>query len=89
MKLTYTLRLVNASMLLTVSQLAKRIGVNPSAVRYYVTKGLITPTVITSSKYRKFDESELAKAQMVKKLRDQRYTLDEIGKIMNSWEEEL
>lgn len=47
--------------LLTIGQLAKRIGVRPSTLRFYEAEGLLSPAVRSEAGYRLYDaEAEQA-----------------------------
>jgi excisionase family DNA binding protein len=46
--------------LLTTSEVAERFKVDNSAVRRWVAKGLLTPTITTPGGHFRFDEASLA-----------------------------
>lgn len=46
--------------LLTTTEVAKRLGVDPSVVRRWVSSGKITPAVTTPGGHYRFEEKSLA-----------------------------
>jgi DNA-binding transcriptional MerR regulator len=70
----------DGEILVKVGQLAKRAGIFPSKVRYYVNEGLLNPLDRTRGGYYLFDESgALERLRLIEKLRtEERLSLDEI-----------
>lgn len=72
--------------LLKVGELAKRVGVFPSTVRFYTSHGLISPVDHTPGGYALYDEAEsLRRFRRIEELRERRYTIEEIkGQLTDS-----
>jgi len=70
----------DGEILVKVGQLAKRAGIFPSKVRYYVNEGLLNPLDRTRGGYYLFDESRaLERLRLIEKLRiEERLSLNEI-----------
>lgn len=66
-----------------VGELAQKVGVLPSTVRYYTLQGLLSPVDYTRGGYALYDEVEsLTRFRKIGELRDLRYTIEEIkGKL--------
>jgi DNA-binding transcriptional MerR regulator len=52
-----------------VSELAERVGIAPSAVRWYESVGIIPPAIRLPNGYREFAEEDLARLRLVVSLR--------------------
>jgi DNA-binding transcriptional MerR regulator len=52
-------------MALTVSQLARRVGLSPDAVRYYERVGLLPPPARTAAGYRAYQEAAVDRLRLV------------------------
>jgi DNA-binding transcriptional MerR regulator len=66
--------------LLKVSELAARVGVLPSTIRYYRDLGLVAPVGKTRGGFHLYDEQSVTRAHAIRRLqREQRMTLDEIA----------
>lgn len=70
----------DGKILVKVGQLAKRAGILPSKVRYYVKEGLLNPLDRTRGGYYLFDEPRaLERLRLIEKLQtEQRLSLEEI-----------
>ena len=53
--------------LLTIGQLARRIGINPKTVRYYEDIGLLPPAPRTESGYRLYGDDALQRLQLIRR----------------------
>jgi len=69
--------------LLRIGQLAKEAEETVSTIRFWVTEGLLEVTEITPSRYQLFSRESLERIEEIKKLKDQRYTIREIKKLLN------
>jgi DNA-binding transcriptional MerR regulator len=66
----------------TIGEAAKAIGVNPSAIRYWESRGVLAPERVTNNR-RTFDLRLLQQLQLIKILRDINYTFDSIQAVVN------
>lgn len=71
--------------LLTISQLARRVGVATSALRYYEEIGLIPPPARVSGQ-RRYPESTIELVGAILLLSDAGYTLAEQRELTAAWE---
>jgi MerR family redox-sensitive transcriptional activator SoxR len=65
---------------LTISDVAQRFGLRPSAIRYYEQIGLLPPTWRKSGQ-RRYDNSVLHRLAVIQRARQMGFTLDEIRKL--------
>lgn len=66
-----------------IGELAKNCGVSPRTIDYYTTMGLIAPSVRTEGNFRLYDESMVERLEWIKKMREQKFSLDEIKERIN------
>lgn len=65
--------------LLKVAEVASRVGVLPSTIRYYAKLGLLPPTSMSQGGFQLFDESAVIRANEIRRLqKSERLTLEEI-----------
>ena len=78
--------MVHLEVLIKTGQLANRVGVLPSKIRFYVKEGLLNPKDYTPGGYYLFDESAAVRQlELISKLkREQRLTISEIKKELAS-----
>jgi DNA-binding transcriptional MerR regulator len=69
-------------MALNVSEIAKRSGVSPDAVRYYEKEGLLPPVPRSPSGYRMFDGSTSERIRFIKGAQQLGLTLVEIRELL-------
>jgi len=62
---------------LTISQVARQVGLKPSAIRYYEQKGILPPADRISGQ-RRYDRSVLYRLAVVQRARQAGFALDEI-----------
>ena len=62
---------------LTISQVARQVGLNPSAIRYYEHLGIL-PRAFRVSGQRRYDRSVLYRLAVVQRAREAGFALDEI-----------
>lgn len=72
----------------TVSQTAALTGVSVRTLHYYDEIGLLSPTDVSDSGYRYYDESALARLQQIMFYRELDFPLKEIISIMNQTSEQ-
>lgn len=69
--------------LVKVGDLAKRMNLLPSTIRYYVRMGLLEPDGRTQGGYALFDpDRAISRLQRIRKLKSQGFKLDEIASIL-------
>lgn len=64
--------------LMTIGQLARRVGVRPSAVRYYEAHGVLRPPARSANEYRLYGSDAVALLCFVQRAKHLGFTLDEI-----------
>lgn len=69
-----------------VSELADRVGVAPSTVRYYERIGLLPPPRRTASGYRSYDEDAATRLLFVTRAKRMGLTLEQIADVLRVWE---
>ncbi|WP_238134241.1 Hg(II)-responsive transcriptional regulator [Calderihabitans maritimus] len=67
---------------LTISQVAKQVGVNVETVRYYERLGLISKPPRTESGYRLFPHEVIGRIKFIKRAQELGFTLSEINKLL-------
>ncbi len=65
---------------LTISEVARQVGVQPSAIRYYEKIGLLPPARRVSGQ-RRYDSTMLYRLAVVQRARQLGFTLDEIRQL--------
>jgi MerR family redox-sensitive transcriptional activator SoxR len=66
--------------LLTISEVARRVGLRPSAIRYYEQIGVLLPAHRVSGQ-RRYDEAALYRLAALQRARQIGFTLDEIRQL--------
>jgi MerR family redox-sensitive transcriptional activator SoxR len=66
--------------LLTISEVARRVGLRPSAIRYYEQIGVLHPAHRVSGQ-RRYDEAALYRLAALQRARQIGFTLDEIRQL--------
>jgi DNA-binding transcriptional MerR regulator len=69
-------------MTLTVSDIAKRSGVSPDAVRFYEKEGLLPPAPRSAAGYRQYDETTARRIRFIKGAQEMGLKLAEIGELL-------
>ena len=64
-----------------ISELARRSGIAPTAVRFYESAGILPPAPRTESGYREYDEADLCRLRLVVALRGLGLELEESGRL--------
>ena len=70
-------------MALKVSDIAKRSGVSPDAVRFYEKEGLVPPPPRTTSGYRAYDDSTVERIRFIKGAQSMGLRLAEIRELLD------
>ena len=68
-----------------ISELAERLGVAPSTVRYYERIGLVPSPARTQSGYRSYDDEAEARLLFVTRAKRIGLTLDQIAEVLPIW----
>lgn len=71
---------------LTVSQVARQVGLRPSAIRYYERIGVLTPAQRVSGQ-RRYDVSALHRLAVIQRARQTGFTLPEIRELFFGFRE--
>jgi len=74
--------------MMTVTELAKRSGATPHAVRYYTRMGLLRPVRNPDNGYRLYQPGEVAWLRFIRQAKRLGYTLREIREIMHESDQE-
>ena len=65
-----------------VTEFAKRVGVGPDVVRYYVREGLLAPSRNPANRYKMFGSQHLARMRFIRHVQVLGFTLSEIRDLM-------
>jgi DNA-binding transcriptional MerR regulator len=68
-----------------ISELAERVGVATSTVRYYERIGLLSGPSRTASGYRDYDEDDAARLLFVTRARRLGLSCDDVGSLLGIW----
>jgi len=68
--------------LYAIGDVARRIGLSVSAIRFYADEGVVTPTHLTDGGFRQYDVHAIARLELVRTLRDLGAGLDDIGRVL-------
>ncbi len=74
--------------MLTVTELARRSGATPHAVRYYSRMGLLRPERNPDNGYRLYEHKEVGWLRFIRQAKRLGYTLSEIREIMHDSDQE-
>ena len=74
-------------MQLSIGEVARRAGINPSAIRYYERAGVL-PEPVRISNQRRYDESMLTRLTVVRMAQEAGFSIDEIRTLLNGFPEE-
>jgi DNA-binding transcriptional MerR regulator len=66
-----------------ISELAKLAGVTVRTIRYYISQGLL-PSPSTSGQFDRYDESYLARLELIRRLKAEYLPLEKISALLNS-----
>jgi DNA-binding transcriptional MerR regulator len=67
---------------MTVTELARRVGITGEAVRYYVRTGLLHPARNATNGYRQFGPDELRRLRFIRQAQSLGFSLADIGTIL-------
>jgi DNA-binding transcriptional MerR regulator len=68
--------------LYAIGDVARRIGLSVSAIRYYADAGVVTPAASTPAGHRLYDVSAIARLELVRTLRELDAGLDEVRRVL-------
>ena len=68
---------------MTISRLAKQVGVNIDTIRYYERNGLIPEPVRRASGYRAYEAADVRRLRFILRAKDLGFTLAEIGELLS------
>ena len=69
------------SVLMSIGKAAKKAGVSRQSLQYYLMVGLLEPTEVSSTGRRLFDEENVKRIKLIKKLNDSGYPLRAIREL--------
>ena len=69
--------------MLTIGKVARRVGVRPSAIRYYERQGMLRPNLRSSNGYRFYSDDMVNLLLFVKRTQSLGITLKEIKPLLN------
>jgi DNA-binding transcriptional MerR regulator len=70
--------------LLTVGKLARKVGVRPSAIRYYEAQGILRAPNRSASGYRLYGPETVALLQFIRRARELGFSLEEIRQLVEA-----
>lgn len=71
--------------MLTIGELARQVGMRPSALRYYEAEGLLAPSGRTEAGYRLYDETAVETVRLIRQAQRLGFSLAEIRTLIGSW----
>ena len=71
--------------MLTIGQLARRVGLRPSALRYYEAEGLLTPGDRTEAGYRLYTPEAADTVRLIQRAQRLGFSLAEIRALLTAW----
>lgn len=70
----------------TIGQVAKRLGLRTSTLRYYEQEGLLTPHSRSRSGYRLYDEKACETLRFIQRAQRLGFSLADIGALLKGWQ---
>jgi DNA-binding transcriptional MerR regulator len=70
--------------LITVGELARRVGLRPSAIRYYETEGILPAPNRSASGYRLYDPEAVVLLQFILRARELGFSVGEIRQLIEA-----
>lgn len=71
---------------LTIGQLAKRVGVRTSTLRYYEDEGLLAPVRRSEAGYRLYDQQAEETLHFIQRAQRLGFSLDDIRSLLHGWQ---
>lgn len=72
--------------MLTIGQLAKRVGIRASALRYYEAEGLLQPNGRSEAGYRLYDPAAEERLRLIQRAQRLGFSLSDIRTLLAGWE---
>ncbi len=72
--------------MLTIGQLAKRVGIRTSTLRYYEKEGLVQPAKRTEAGYRLYESKTIEKLRLIQRAQRVGFSLADIRLLIDGWE---
>ena len=72
--------------LITIGKLAQRVGLRPSALRYYESEGLLEPAERTTAGYRLYDEQAEQTLRFIQRAQRLGFSLADIRILLKNWQ---
>ncbi len=72
--------------MLTIGQLAKKVNVRTSTLRYYEGEGLLLPDERSESGYRLYEETAVQRLHLIQRAQRLGFSLTEIRTLLQAWE---
>jgi DNA-binding transcriptional MerR regulator len=68
--------------LLQIGQVAERTGLSLRTIRFYEENGLVRPTSRTGGGFRLYSEDDVARLEVIKRMKPLGFTLDEMSELL-------
>lgn len=65
-----------------IKEVCERTGLTRRAVRFYEEKGLVSPDIDAGNEYRDYSEADVRRLQLVARLRELRFSVDRIRRVL-------
>ncbi len=72
--------------MLTIGQLARRVGLRPSALRYYEAEGLLAPSGRTEADYRLYAPEAVDTVRLIQRAQRLGFSLAEVRALLAAWQ---
>jgi DNA-binding transcriptional MerR regulator len=69
-----------------IGEVGARTGIAPTALRYYEEVGVIPPAMRDASGYRRYDDRDVARLQLVARAKGLGASLDDIATLVSTWD---
>jgi MerR family transcriptional regulator, copper efflux regulator len=70
--------------LITIGQLARKVGLRPSAIRYYETQGILRSPTRSASGYRLYESDAIELLGFVRRSKELGFSLDEVRQLIET-----
>ena len=74
-------KIIRSGGLMAIGTAAKKAGISRQSLQYYIMLGLLEPTETSQTNRRLFDEKDINRIKMIKKLNDSGYPLRAIREL--------
>jgi MerR family copper efflux transcriptional regulator len=72
-----------SSVMMTISEAAKRVGLSAKTIRYYEEEGVISPAIRANNGYRQYNEHHIDQLLFIKHARDLGFSLQESRSLLS------